>query len=116
MHTRHEQVLQPSHTKVSVIVEGKPNQQCAQGMCFTKGKQKDNDSNEFQKHMQLHDLSLGKYLADQYALWIDFRMIDKTPYMGQIGGWKTHWKKSPYRLRRKLSQLGHSRRTSWMPS
>ena len=27
--------------------------------------------------MKLHDLSVGKYLADKYALWLDFRMIDK---------------------------------------
>ena len=56
---RHEQVLQSQTTKVSVIVEGKPNQLYAQGMrsfeqydeiCkyFTEGKQRDNDANEIQ--------------------------------------------------------------------
>ena len=74
--------------KVSVIVEGKTNQLYAQGMrsfeqydeiCkyFTEGKQRDNDANEIQKHMQLYDLSLGEYLTDRYALWLDFRMIDE---------------------------------------
>ena len=74
--------------KVSVIVEGKPNQLYAQGMrlleqydkiCkyFTQGKQGDNDANEIQKHLQLYDLSLGEYLVNKYALWLDFRTIDE---------------------------------------
>ena len=77
---RHEQVLQ----KVSVIVEGKPNQLHTQGMqlfeqydefCkyFAKGKQEDNDTNEVQ---MLHDLSMGEYVTDKYALWLDFRTIN----------------------------------------
>ena len=41
----------------------------------TEGKQKDNDANEVQKHLQLHDLSVGEYLTDRYALWLDFRTI-----------------------------------------
>ena len=60
----------PKIQKVSVIVEGKPNQLYAQGMksfeqydemCkyFAEGKQRDNDANEIQKHLQLYDLSLG---------------------------------------------------------
>ena len=44
---------------------------------FTEGKQKDNNANELQKHLQLHDLSVGEYLADKYALWLDFRTIAK---------------------------------------
>ena len=77
----------PKIQKVSVIVEGKPNQLYAQGMrsfeqydeiCkhFTEGKQRDNDANEIQKHLQLYNLSLGKYLVNKYALWLDFRTID----------------------------------------
>ena len=69
-------------------MEGKPNQLYAQGMrsfeqydeiCkyFTEGKQRDNDANEIQKHLQLYDLSLREYLTDRYALWLDFRMIDE---------------------------------------
>ena len=69
-------------------MEGKPNQLYAQEMrsfeqydeiCkyFTEGKQRDNDANEIQKHLQLYDLSLGKYLVNKYALWLDFRMIDE---------------------------------------
>ena len=78
----------PKIQKVSVIVEGKPNQLYAEGMrsfeqydeiCkyFTEGKQRDNDANEIQKHLQLYDLSLGEYLVNKYALWLDFRMIDE---------------------------------------
>ena len=69
-------------------MEGKPNQQYAQGMrsfeqydeiCkyFTEGKQKDNDANEIQKHLQLYDLNVREYLVNKYALWLDFRMIDE---------------------------------------
>ena len=44
---------------------------------FTEGKQRDNDAYEIQKHLQLYDLSSGEYLVNKYALWLDFRMIDK---------------------------------------
>ena len=63
-------------------MEGKPNQQYAQGMrsfeqydeiCkyFTEGKQRDNNANEIQKHLQLYDLSSGEYLVNRYVLWLD---------------------------------------------
>ena len=78
----------PKIQKVSVIVEGKPNQLYAQGMrffeqydeiCkyFAEGKQRDNDANEIQKHLQLYNLRLGEYLVNKYALWLDFRTIDE---------------------------------------
>ena len=74
-------------------MEGKPNQLYAQGMrsfeqydeiCkyFTEGKKRDNDANEIQKHLQLYDLSLGEYLVNKYALWLDFRMIDENELHG----------------------------------
>ena len=85
---RHKQVLQSKNSKVSVIVEGKPNQLYAQGMrsfeqydeiCkyFTEGKQRDNDAYEIQKHLQLCNLSLGEYLINKFTLWLDFRTIDE---------------------------------------
>ena len=40
---------------------------------FTEGK----NLNEVQKHLQLHNVNVGEYLTDKYALWLDFRMIDK---------------------------------------
>ena len=83
----------PKIQKVSVIVEGKLNQLYAQGMrsfeqydeiCkyFTEGKQRDNDANEIQKHLQLYDLSSGEYLVDKFALWLDFRTIDENELHG----------------------------------
>ena len=79
--------------KVSVTVEGKPNQLYTQGMrsfeqydeiCkyFAEGKQKDNNANEVKKQLQLHDLSVGEYLTDKYALWLDFRMTDENTLHG----------------------------------
>ena len=83
----------PKIQKVSVIMEGKPNQPYAQRMrsfeqydetCkyFTEGRQRDNDANEIQKHLQLYYLSLGEYLTDRYALWLYFRMIDENELRG----------------------------------
>ena len=74
-------------------MEGKPNQLYAQGMrsfeqydkiCkyFMEGKQRDNDANEIQKHLQLYDLSLVEYLVNKYALWLDFRTIDENELHG----------------------------------
>ena len=74
-------------------MEGKPNQLYAQGMrsfeqydkiCkyFAEAKQKDNSANEVQKHLQLHDLSVGEYLTDKYALCLDFRTIDENTLHG----------------------------------
>ena len=78
----------PNIQKVSVIVEGKPNQLFSSGMepfdqftevtkYFGEGRHKDNNANEIQKHLQLHDLTAGEYLTDKYALWLDFRTIDE---------------------------------------
>ena len=74
-------------------MQGKPNQLYAQRLrsfeqynkiCkyFTEGKQRGNDANEIQKHLQLYDLSLREYLVNKYALWLDFRMIDKNELHG----------------------------------
>ena len=49
---------------------------------FAEGKQRDNDANEIQKHLQLYDLSLGEYLVIKYALWLDFRTIDENELHG----------------------------------
>ena len=59
----------PKIQKVSVTVEAKPNQLYSQGMrlseqydeiCkyFAEGKQKDNNTNEVQKHLQLHNVQV----------------------------------------------------------
>ena len=75
----------PKIQKVSVTIEGKPNQLYSQGMrsfeqydeihkYFAEGTKRDND---VQKQLELHDLSVGEYLVNKYALWLDFRMIDE---------------------------------------
>ena len=74
-------------------MEGKPNQLYAQGIrsfeqydetrkYFAEGKQRDNNANKIQKHLQLYDLSLGEYLVNRYALWLDFRTIDENELHG----------------------------------
>ena len=79
----------PSIQKVSVTVEGKPNQLYSQGMrsfeqydeackSFTEGRL----ANEVQAQLQLYDVSLGEYLDNKYALWLDFRTIDENELHG----------------------------------
>ena len=45
---------------------------------FAEGKL----ANEVQAQLQLYDLSLGEYLVDKYALWLNFRMIDENELHG----------------------------------
>ena len=49
---------------------------------FAEGKLQDNDVNEVQAQLQLHNLSVGEYLNNKYALWLDFRMIDENSLHG----------------------------------
>ena len=46
---------------------------------FAERVQRDND---VQKQLELHDVSLGEYLTDKYALWLDFRTIDENELHG----------------------------------
>ena len=82
----------PKIQKVSVIVEGKSNQLYAQGRgsfeqydeihkYFAEGRLAD----EVQAQLQLYDLSVGEYLVNKYALWLDFRMIDENELHGTGG-------------------------------
>ena len=111
-------------------MEGKPNQLYAQGMrsfqqydeiCkyFAEGKQKDNNANEIQKHLQLYDLSLGEYLVNRYALWLDFRTIDENELHGTGRHIENASEGITYKLRKKQNQLDPSMLTftsSWMLS
>ena len=45
---------------------------------FTEGR----NPNEIQKHLQLYDVSLGEYLVNKNALWLDFRTIDENELHG----------------------------------
>ena len=107
----------PKIQKVSVIVDGKPNQLYAQGMrsfeqydeiykYFAEGKQRDNDANEIQKHLQLYDLSVGEYLVNKFALWLDFRMIDED----QLHGTGRHIENASEGI---TLQIEKKRRISW---
>ena len=49
---------------------------------FAEGSQKDNNASEVQKHLQLHNVSVEEYLVNKYALWLDFRTIDKNELHG----------------------------------
>ena len=49
---------------------------------FAEGEQRDSNANEVQAQLQLYDLSLGEYLVNMYALWLDFRMIDENSLHG----------------------------------
>ena len=71
------------------MVEGKPNQLYAQGMrsfeqydkihkYFAEGK----NPIEVQAQLQLYDLTVGEYLVNKYALWLDFRTIDENSQHG----------------------------------
>ena len=75
---------------------------------FTEGRL----ANEVQAQLQLYDLSVGEYLVNKYALWLDFRTINENELhrMGRRIG--NTLGESPYRLRRKQNQLGLSRLTS----
>ena len=115
---------------MSVIIEGKPNQLYTQGiqlfeqydkLCkyFDKGRQKDNDANEIQKHLQLHDLSIREYVTDKYALWLNFRMTDENVLNGMGRGIGSMGGGITLQIEKKQKQLEHSRPTStssWMPS
>ena len=103
----------PGIQKISVTVEGKPNQLYAQGMrsfdqydeahkYFAEGRL----TNKVQAQLQPSDVSLGEYLVNKYALWLDFRMIDENELHGTGRRIEMHQKVLPYRLRRKQKQLG----------
>ena len=105
----------PKIQKVSVIAEGKPNQLYAQGMrsfeqydeiCkyFAEGK----NPNEIQKHLQLHNISVGEYLTDRYALWLDFRMIDENALHGMSRRIKNASERITIQIEKKAETAGLS--------
>ena len=81
----------PKIKRVTVTVEGKPNQLYSQGMrsfeqydearkYFAEGRL----ANEVQAQLQVHDVSVGEYLVNKYALWLDFRTIDENKLHGTV--------------------------------
>ena len=86
---------------------------------FAKRKQRDANANEVQKQLQLYDLSIGEYLTDKYALWLDFRMMNEMSYTEWVEESEVLEEESPCKLRRRQKQLESLKRTftsSWMPS
>ena len=74
----------------------------------TEGKQRDNDADEIQKYLQLYDLSLGEYLFNKYALWLDFRTIDENELHGTGRRIENASEGITLKLRKKQNQLGLS--------
>ena len=83
----------PKIQKVTITIDGKPNQLYSQGMrsfeqydearkYFSEGRL----ANEAQAQLQLHDVSVGEYLVNKYALWLDFRTKDENKLHGM--GWQ----------------------------
>ena len=79
----------PKTEKVTITVEGKFNQLYSQGMrsfeqydearkYFAEGRL----ANEVQAQLQLHNVSVGEFLVNKYASWLDFRTIDENELHG----------------------------------
>ena len=75
-------------------------------------EQRDKNANEVQAQLQLYDLSVGEYLVNKYALWLDFRTTDENELQGMGRKIENASERKPYRLRKKQSQLGFSMPTS----
>ena len=52
------------------------------GKYFAEGVQRDSYANYVQAQLQLYDVSLGEYLVNKYALWLDLRMTDENKLHG----------------------------------
>ena len=71
----------PGIQKVSVTIEGKPNQLYYYDEAhkyFAEGRL----ANDVQAQLQLYDVSSGEYLVNKYALWLNFRTIDENKLHG----------------------------------
>ena len=99
--------------KVSVTIEGKPNQLYSQGMrsfehydearkYFTEGRL----ANDVQTQLQLYNVCLGEYLVNKYALWLDFRMIDENELHGMGRRIENVSKEITLQIRKKAETAG----------
>ena len=62
-------------------------------------------ANDVQAQLQLYNVSLGEYLVNKYALWLDFRTIDENELHGTGRGIENASEGIPYKLRKKKNQL-----------
>ena len=109
----------PKIQKVTITIEGKPNQLYSQGMrsfekydethkYFAEGRL----ANKVQAQLQLHYVSVREYLVNKYALWLDFRTIDENELHGtsrQIGNTSGGIN---IQVEKKVESVGLSRLTS----
>ena len=81
-----ENFINPNISKVSVVIEGKPNQLFANGMMGFQqfdeirkilggGRLRTDTVDLISKDLHLHDTRLQDYLVNKFALWLDFRTI-----------------------------------------
>ena len=68
--------------------------------------QRDNNAKEVQAQLELHDLSVGEYLVNKYALLLDFRKMDENFLHGTGRRIENASKRSPYKLRKKAESAG----------
>ena len=82
-----EAFYNPKIEKVEVTIEGVPNQLYAQGMrayqqwdearkFFAAGSKRHPEVGMVSKDLALADVTLGEFLTDKYALWLDLRTSD----------------------------------------
>ena len=67
---------------------------------------------EVQKQLQLYDLSVGEYLVNKCALWLDFRTIDENFLQGMGRRIENASEGIVLQIERKQNQLGFSMLTS----
>ena len=66
---------------------------------------KGRNPNEVQKHLQLHNVNVGEYLTDKYALWLDLRTINENPLHGKGRRIENASEGITPQMRRKQNQL-----------
>ena len=82
-----EKFYNPKIDKVELTIEGVPNQLFAQWMrsyqqwdevkkLFAGGSKLLHEVSRVARSLDLHDMYLGSYLTDKYALWLDLRTVD----------------------------------------
>ena len=88
-----EKFYNPKIDKVELTIEGVPNQLFAQGMrsyqqwdeakkLFAGGSKLPPDVSKVARSLDLHDMYLGAYLTNKYALWLDLRTTDDNELHG----------------------------------
>ena len=91
--TSTEDYFNPNITKVEMTIEGVPNQLYSQGMksyqqwdevnkYFTLTSKRNEETDIVAKDLYLTTVTIGKYLTNNYALWLDLRSTDDNTLHG----------------------------------